>query len=72
VGQQVRVLQVGQLNQTNPIRERASEVMGNPQGEAGLADTTHPGQGHEPIGGEELSDSVGLGSTAHEARQIRG
>ncbi|WP_237735137.1 hypothetical protein [Rhodococcus sp. JVH1] len=70
--QQVWVLQGRQFDQANPIREGAADITGNPQCEAGFADPAYPGQRDEPVGGEKLSDTLGLGSTAYETRQIGG
>jgi hypothetical protein len=66
----VRVTQVGQLDQPDPVRERPPHVGGDPQREPRLADAAGAGQRQQPGRGQQALGLRQLTPPADKAGQL--
>ncbi len=72
VGEQLLVVESGQLHEPDAVGEGAPHLGCHPQGQARLADPTDAGQGEHPAARQELPGLRQLAPAAHEAGQLGG
>ena len=60
----------GQLDQPDPVGELVRQLGGDLDGQAGLADAAHAGEGHQPVGAHQLADLLHLELAADEAGEL--